>query len=193
MNDIDGFFSLVSNRVGYGHMGATIADTVLQAGLNYRTVVAPRVRRLLSRWPSAYTSSRFWRGIRRYRLGSVLSWGHPEKLRRIEELTLFLCDSRLETEDDLRCWLQDPCSRQIVMSLRGFGPKTADYLKMLVGLPAVAVDRHVRLFVASAGCRCADYDEIQEVVSSAAARVGVPPSQLDHAIWAYMSMRVGAR
>src|SRR5689334_4542304 len=36
----------------HGHLGATLADAVLQAGLTYRTVVLPRVQQLKANWPT---------------------------------------------------------------------------------------------------------------------------------------------
>jgi len=42
-----------------GHLGAVLADSILQAGLNYTTVVRPRVLAILQVYPSScllYTS-----------------------------------------------------------------------------------------------------------------------------------------
>src|SRR5690349_16832560 len=43
----------------YQHMGATIVDAILQAGLKYDTVVRPRVRRILKSYPNERTTSAF--------------------------------------------------------------------------------------------------------------------------------------
>ena len=40
-------FGPVTQQVPYNHMGATIIDSVLQAGLNYKYVVYPRVQKIL--------------------------------------------------------------------------------------------------------------------------------------------------
>ena len=73
------------------------------------------------------------------------------------------------------------------MAVRGVGPKTVDYLKTLVGLPAIAVDRHLRTFVSWAGLDLSDYDEISAVLSRAADLLEVHRGSLDHAIWSYVS------
>ena len=175
------------NHACYAHMGATICDSILQAGLNYRTVVAPRVRAVLRRWPSANTTTSFWRMLRRFDIRSVIDWRNAEKPRRILELTEFCLERGLETETCLQSWLLDDANADSLRTVRGVGPKTVDYLKMLVGLPAVAVDRHLRTFVSWAGLSLSDYDAISAVVSQAADLLGVHRGSLDHAIWSYVS------
>ena len=67
----------------YHHMGATITDGVLQAGLRYETVVWPRVQHVMG-IPEAATTSGFL-AVPRERGGEeVVHWTHPEKLGRIE-------------------------------------------------------------------------------------------------------------
>lgn len=175
------------NGACYAHIGATICDTVLQAGLNYRTVVAPRVQRVICRWPSATRSSRFLAMISRHGLNDVLLWKHPEKPTRIGQFTEFLVGQRIETEDELSEWLTDDENSQSLRELRGVGPKTVDYLKSLVGLPAVAVDRHVRTFAAWAGVTATSYDHIRQIVCEVADSLQLERRAFDHAIWSYVS------
>ena len=171
----------------YAHMGATICDTILQAGLNYRTVVAPRVQRVMYRWSSATGTSRFLGMISRHGLNDVLLWKHPEKPTRIGQFTEFLARQGIETEGELSEWLTNDANSQSLRGLRGVGPKTVDYLKSLVGLPAVAVDRHVRTFVEWAGVRATSYDQIRQVVCEVADSLHLEHRVLDHAIWSYVS------
>jgi hypothetical protein len=62
---------------------------------------------------------------------------------------------------------------------------------MLVGLPDVKPDRMVRRFVADAlgrsGATAVGADEARDLVMATAARMGVSPRELDHAIWSYQS------
>jgi hypothetical protein len=173
----------------YAHMGATICDTILQAGMNYRTVVAPRVRRVLCRWPDAATTSRFVAMIEWHGLNDVLLWRNAEKPTRIGQLAVFLQSRGVETEVDSRDWLASDENSASLQAVRGVGPKTVDYFKSLAGLPAVAVDRHVRTFVAWAGIRTTAYNEIRDLVSVAADTLHVGRHDLDHAIWSYVSTR----
>ena len=65
-------------RRPYAHMGATLTDAVLQSGLNYRTVVYPRVRSVMERFPSATSTASFWTVLETHTPATVLNWSHPE-------------------------------------------------------------------------------------------------------------------
>lgn len=184
---LDGFVVVSRDRPCYSHMGATICDSILQAGLNYRTVVEPRVRNIIQQWPSAWRTSSFYGNVKRYGVCNVLAWRHPEKPRRIRELTELFIDQQIETEDCLRTWLKDETNVDSLQSIRGVGPKTADYIKTLVGLPAIAIDRHIRSFTTWAGLQISKYDRIKETVCMAADILGYEHQALDHAIWLYVS------
>lgn len=187
VKSLSGFQSLVRDRSAYNHMGATICDTILQAGLNYRTVVAPRVNQVIQRWPTAKTSSAFLFNIRRYDLLSVISWSDEEKPRRIISLTEFLVDEDLETEREVANWLTDTENVESLRKLRGFGPKTTDYFKMLVGISTVPVDRHVRSFLSKAGVVAKGYEATQAVFEETAELLNINKSSLDYAVWLHES------
>lgn len=169
----------------YGHMGATITDAVLQSGLNYRTVVEPRVRCVLHQYPNAKTSSAFLGVMEEVGANRVLNWRHPEKPRRAHELTSFFVRMNVESEESLAWWLLDSNNCRQLTGLKGIGLKTVDYLKCFAGIPAIAVDRHVRRFLHSAGVRRDRYQDVQTAVAYAADLLRVPRSSLDHAIWIY--------
>jgi hypothetical protein len=177
----------VKQFTGYGHMGAVITDTILQPGLNYRTVVAPRVKSVIVRYPTAQTTSAFLAVIKTDGVGYVLNWQHPEKLSRTQHLTRFLVNANVDTEEQLKSWLLHPANCLSLLEIRGIGAKTVDYLKNLVGISTVAVDRHIRNFVANAGIQCKDYSEVRLVVEFAADLLGIPRCSLDRAIWSYMA------
>lgn len=193
MQSITGFNDLVRERSAYRHMGATICDTILQAGLNYKTVVAPRVNQVLKRWPSATTSSAFLFNVRRYDLYSVINWSNVEKPRRIIGLTEFLVNEDLETEAEVANWLTDEGNAESLKELRGFGPKTTDYFKMLVGISTVPVDRHVRNFLTKAGVTATSYKETQSLFNDAADLLSFEKSSLDYAVWLHESNASKAR
>ena len=171
----------------YGHIGATLADAVLQAGLNYRLVVRPRIDRLRAEWPDSSRMSGFLADQRSAGVGHMLWWDHDEKPRRLADLTLLLSVAGVEDEPDLARWLGAAGNLAALRAVRGIGPKTVDYLCGLVGLPAVAVDRHVVRFVVAAGVRCDGFDDYRQVVSYAADLLGVGRWSLDNAIWTHMS------
>lgn len=174
-------------RSGYGHMGGTLTDAILQPGLNYRTVVYPRVRNVISRFPEATSTTSFWNVLTALTAEDILRWSHPEKPRRLCELTRLLLENSVQTETDLRRWITTPSNADRLLRTRGIGPKTVDYLGLLVGVSTVAIDRHVRKFIAMAGVRVDDYDELKRLVLESAEILNLDPGSLDHSIWRYLS------
>ena len=187
INDLDGFSRVVEPPSTYGHLGCTIADTVLQAGLNYRNVVLPRVQRIKKTWPNSRFGSGFLEDLHYFGPHHILSWKHDEKPRRLLELTRFLVDSAVENETELLVWLNDAKNRQSLLRLRGIGPKSVDYMMRLVGGATIAIDRHVSNFVAAACPKCSGYEQTQRVVQYAADLLDIDRGTLDHAIWRYMA------
>ena len=180
---------VISKHNGYDKesMGAIIADAVLQAGLNYRTVVAPRVKRILNDYPDAATTLGFLETIDRFGCDVILRWNHPEKPRRVQSLALLLENEQVETKDQLRDWLKNDVNSEKLRAIPGIGPKTIDYLKNLSGLSAIAIDRHIRRLAFEAGIIITDYRTLRKVVEFTADLLDVPQNDLDHSIWLYMS------
>lgn len=187
VQSLDDFDILPLGKRGYGHMGATITDSILQAGLNYKTVVLPRVKEVLKAYPLATTTSSFLQVLSAHGANRVLRWSHPEKPRRVYELTEFFVNARVDTEECLANWLLDANNCEALLTVNGVGLKTLDYLKNFAGIAVVAVDRHITNFVLTAGIKCNGYQETQDIVCIAAELLNVVPSDLDHAIWSYVS------
>lgn len=173
----------------YFHMGATICDSILQAGIRYDTVVKPRIKILLKKYPTANTTSAFWKLINKTDLKILINWRHPEKLRRIKELTNFFLTKGIETEQELSKWIQKKENCCALLQIRGIGPKTVDYIKILVGIPSVAIDRHIKNFLQLAGIKKQKYEEIKSICEATANILKISPRSLDYAIWNYMSNR----
>jgi endonuclease III len=75
-----------------------------------------------------------------------------------------------------------------LQSLSGVGPKTTDYLRKLVGIDEMAVDRHLKRFVARTGAFDGDdYTEIKNILKESAFTLKVSYATLDRAIWQYES------
>jgi hypothetical protein len=173
----------VVNRVAYNHMGALLADTILQTGLNYRHVVMPRVESIIREFPEAITTIRFLDILEAYGAPTVLRWNHPLKPRRLESLTRFLVDEGVYTIHGLGNWVVVPDHMSRLRELPGIGPKTLSYIQNLAGVEEVPIDRHVRRFVQSAGVTCDSYDEIGQLLKETAALLGVSCRSFDRAIW----------
>lgn len=181
-------FDMVGATKCYNHMGATITDTMLQAGQRYDTVVWPRVERVRS-YRSARTTKGFLGLLERKEPKVVLEWKDDEKPSRVLNITRFFVEEGISTEDDLRIWLEKEENIKKLKRQRGIGPKTLDYLKMRVEMPTVAVDRHLVNFLGMAGIKWSGYEEARELIKEAAVELGKKESALDHSIWYYMSSK----
>lgn len=171
----------------YQHMGASIADASLQAGVKYNSVVAPRVRAIRKNYPHVTTTSQFVDLADQEPLAKILNWKHPEKLRRAREALSFFKSENIETESDLYVWIEKPENKPRLMALRGIGPKTFDYYRMIAGHRTVAIDRHLLGFLKTAGVECKTYSEAHQLLTETAAFLGRDASSLDYSIWKYQS------
>lgn len=189
VQSLDGFVLVNYIDGNYGHMGATIADAVLQAGTKYDTVVRPRIRRIREVYPEATTTSAFWQLLQEKGPKTVLSWRDDEKPNRVAGLTKFFLSEGIETEKQLSEWMASESNRSRLLRIRGVGAKTADYIKILVGSQTAAVDRHVYTLLGEAGIQTSSYEEAREITNLAADLLGVERAFFDHSIWQYMAHR----
>lgn len=169
------------------HIGALFTDAILQAGVNYRSVVRPRVESVLMRFPEADTVSAFSRVLDRYGVREVLHWNNTAKIHRMEDLVSFCSFHSIETAEDLTYFLNSELGEEQLKEINGIGNKTCDYMKRLLGFDTVAVDRHIREFLEDADIMFDDYFEIKEVVEFAADIMAKTRRSLDYSIWSYMS------
>ncbi len=173
--------------VGWGdHLGATLADTALQGGINYDSVVRPRIARLIGQHPEAATLSGFSELTdSRKDLARSLRWKETSrKLDTLGHLVQYLGEARLETVEDLRRWLgvaDNP--ERLRREVPGVGPKSRDYLCILVGLPSLAVDSRLRSFVEPLGLTDAPYEDLKDLYIAAAHELGINPTDLDRLVW----------
>ena len=171
------------------HMGAIIIDAVLQAGIRYQTV-KKRVCELKENYPDSNTTSGFAAVIARIGTANLLRWRNGRKTTTVEKLTELFLNRNIDTADELRAWLRDDDigSSEILQKVHGIGPKTADYLKILVGLQKVAIDSRLMHFLKDAKVSHSGYDDAALVIAQAAVLMNVDLSVLDHSIWGYRSI-----
>ena len=96
---------------------------------------------------------------------------------------------RIDTEEELRSWISSEQNREKIQVVHGVGPKTADYLGILVGIQTAAVDRYVYRLLEEAGLGRMNYEEASELLNLAADSLEVERTKFDHSIWKYMSQR----
>jgi hypothetical protein len=174
----------------YDHIGALFTNIVLQAGLNYRSVVKPRVDNLLFNYPHATTRSQFEDLINVEGLEKLIRWQHPEKLRRMRDLLSFARFHQIDSCGELKIFLRDLNNQNSMREIKGFGPKTIDYCLKLLNFDIVAVDRHIYSFVEMADIMTKDYQTTKRIVEYAADFLQISRSAIDQGIWLYMSMKV---
>lgn len=180
----------VPPRITSDHIGAILADSVLQAGLNYRTVVKHRVNRICSDFPEAETLGGLFSLLKYKSVSEFLLWSHGTKISRFTSIIYFLSAHDIDTTNDLRSWVVLPESRGLLLDINGVGPKTFDYLCCLLGIDRVAVDRHVRAFANEAGVTVSDYESLRLIVSYAADLLGMARRDFDSWIWNMFSARM---
>ena len=138
---------------GYTHIGALFTDIILQAGLNYNTVVKPRVNRVLYDFPQANNLKDLRLVIEQHSLEKVIKWSHPVKIERFIELLDFCTKNEINTCADLKTFLRKSDNRNLFLSVKGLGPKTLDYTMKLLDFDTIAVDRHIIGFLELAGLK----------------------------------------
>lgn len=171
------------------HLGAIMADAVLQSGISYRSVVYPRVKRIITKFPKANTLREVCKIIESGDLSNFLLWTHSEKLNRFCSLALYFEDNKVETVEVLSDKVRHTSFRSGLLSIRGIGPKTVDYISCISGVDAVAVDRHMATFAHEAGVYLHEYDDLRTVFSYAADLLDMPRRNLDSWIWNTISSR----
>lgn len=170
------------------HIGALLTDVILQAGLNYQHVVAPRVFKVLNEYPVAYTINRFSAVLQKHSIETVLDWHDSEKQIRMIRILEFCKAQGIQNSYQLKIYLVKSKSNSAnFKSIRGIGDKTYDYLLKLLGVESVAVDRHIYKFISDAGIIYKDYKEAKQIVEYAADMMKISRRTLDYSIWLYMS------
>lgn len=176
-------------RSTYIHAGALLADAVLQSGLSYRSVVFPRVKRILSEFPDADRVKGLFQIVGMGGSAFLLNWKHPTKLDRFEHIVFFLHRSNLDTIEDIREALNYEEFCIDLQSIKGVGPKTIDYMRCLVGIESIAVDRHIRTFAIRAGVNVDDYNFLRNTFCFAADLLSISRREFDAWVWSLEARR----
>lgn len=182
--------TLSNRRAAFNHMGAVLADSVLQAGLNYATVVRPRIEYIIKQFPTTDTVSSLLTLINEGQTASILQWKHHLKIMRFELLVKFMYQENVEATDDLRIRLRDENFKSGLLSINGVGPKTVDYMACLVGIESIAVDRHVRAYAKKVGIVNDDYYFLQRAFSYAADLMNTSRRDFDSWLWQVSSLKL---
>lgn len=171
----------------YDHMGAIIVDSILQAGLNYQTVVLPRVKLLIEKYASFTSCISFNMLIDIFGVDEIINFKNKRKNMLIKEVTIFLINNKVNDVFDFSKFLKNQKNITNLLAIKGIGNKTIDYMKKLVGVDTMPIDRHMINFLNMAGVSVKGYHEIQEIYIQTAKELNINLTSLDKTIWNYMS------
>lgn len=159
LNKIPSSYQEVSQRTPYYNMAATLTDAVLQACMNYRNVVYPRVRNILNNYALYKTTCDFIILFQTYPIEKIIQWKNEAKQNTICKLTWFLYGCGVNNEEDLAKWLLIEENQKELLKIKGIGFKTVDYLKLLSGQQAIPIDRHMFQFLEMSNVITNNYKE----------------------------------
>jgi endonuclease III len=154
----------------------------LQPGLHYRAVVEPRVREFVVKFPAAATVLGVLALLETRPAAELLRNTNVRKCGVFQNLARLLRTEGVDSASELRAWLTEPASRPKLLVLHGVGIKTAAYLRLLVGLPSIAIDIHLRRAAEAVGVTRSDED-LERLYTAAAANIGVDLAELDGSLW----------
>jgi len=120
-------------------------------------------------------------------LTELVAWKNSKKLQRISNLSWFLYMNGIENEDQLAKWLDIEENISQLRKVDGIGPKTVDYLKILSGNQAVAIDRHLFVFLELAGIFRCSYQDASLIYSKVSELLNISQYELDRKVWLYMA------
>jgi hypothetical protein len=177
----------------YDHIGATVADAILQANMRYATHVKPRINRILETYPEARTTTTVLGLVEELGAPTFLSWRGKDRAKRFLLVLRLFASEGVETDEELQIWLSIDANLTKLRAIKGIGPKTVDYFKILVGVSTSAIDRHLLNFLGLAGLSPSGYSEAQAIINETADILLVDRARFDHSIWQFMSKRVSRR
>ena len=178
-----------SRNLTNNNMGATIIDGVLQAGLNYKNVVKPRVDKFKNENRDVKTTTEFYNLINSQDLSELINF-KGDKVERIYTLVKFLKNEKVETEVDFYNFLSNNDNLLALSNLKGIKSKTIDYFKILTGhKETLAVDSRLINFIKIV-CPELDnmtYEFAKELLMKTANSLRIEPATLDFSIWTFMT------
>lgn len=184
------FKFIKSNYCFYNnHLGAILTDIILQAGLNYNSVVFPRVIFVYENYPKASDLQGLLDTLSCISLSEFLQWNHCTKLSRYNCIIEFMIQYKITDSYRLCAFLLDKNNKEKFLNLPGIGKKTLDYFFKLMGSDVVAVDRHILTFLDKANIAYKDYNSAKKIVEYTADILGVSRKDIDFSIWSYISAK----
>lgn len=174
-------------RKPYNNMVATLSDAILQAGMNYKTVVMPRISDILYRYSNFTSTCDFIILFQTVPIEQIIKWKNKKKQNTLCNLAWLLYNEGVNSEEDFRQWGRVSENEEKLLALDGIGYKTVDYLKLLSGLETIPIDRHLFKFLIDSEIPITTYYDASYIFKSVAKELNIEERLLDKIIWDYMS------
>lgn len=182
------FNIIKSNSCFYkSHLGAMLADIILQAGLNYKNVVLPRVLSIYTNYPDAYNLDGLTLTLNNVSVELFLNWKDEKKIGRFKNVLEYLKSNKIQTTQELASSLAFNNNKDRFLSINGIGYKTIDYFLKLMDVETIAVDRHIIKFLTQANIKYYNYQSAKAIVEYTADILNISRRDIDYSIWHYMS------
>jgi len=182
------FNIIKSNSCFYNHhFGAVLADIILQAGLNYKSVVLPRVLDIYKNYSSANNLTGIIETIDDIGIEKFLNWKNETKIIRFKSVLEYLLENNINSSIELVEHLGEYRNVERLLSINGIGNKTVDYFLKLMHVETIAVDRHIINFLNQANIDFKDYYNAKKIVEYTADILSISRRDIDYSIWYFMS------
>ncbi|WET51033.1 hypothetical protein PYS58_07805 [Chryseobacterium indologenes] len=184
-------FNIIRSNICFynNHLGAVLADIILQAGLNYKTVVFPRVLNIYKNYESANDLNGLLNILEQTNISEFLQWKNEIKISRFRSVIEYLLENRISDSYDLSIHLQNPVHANEFLNIQGIGNKTLDYFLKLMNVETIAVDRHIINFLVKANIEFVNYNSAKKIVEYTADILEISRRDMDYSIWSFMSSK----
>lgn len=182
-------FNIIKSNICFynNHLGAVLADIILQAGLNYKTVVFPRVLNIYKNYESANDLNGLLTILEQTNISEFLQWKNEIKISRFKSVIEYLLENGISDSYALSIHLQNPIHANEFLNIQGIGNKTLDYFLKLMNVETIAVDRHIINFLVKADIEFVNYNSAKKIVEYTADILEISRRDMDYSIWKFMS------
>ena len=175
-----------SPALGSEHIGAFIAEAIMQPGESYKIAIRPLIERLIRDYPEGKTSGHFARLLEEISPKYFLNWKENDKPRRVLAVAKCLHALSIETADELRFIIDDPDFIKAMKDIRGIGNRQIDYLKLLLEIPSETAQEYMNVILKESGVSTVPEEEISVIWDETARLLQKKTSDLLLCVWRYL-------
>jgi hypothetical protein len=178
----------------YGYENAThiCLDAVLSINRRYFRFVVPRIKYFQENYPDVTTLAQLKNLIQKFGyngFAAVWNYKHPSRVETLECLVNKYikyngANSFSEDLAGMRHWANYANVLDYMhFGVKGIGLATFQYLRMLLGVPTVKPDVHIKRAVSEALHRKVTDLEAISIVEQASKEIGLSATIVDHSLW----------